>query len=163
MAMRGILRGLGVTGGATALADDERTGEVQAISMADGASRLQLLDEFEAGGIGWFWATDAQNRLIYLSPPAAETFEVSHDALIGQPLASLFTLETEDGEDVIGVMQLNGVRWQLVRLRLPDKQATNGAGSEPSASPEGRGPGDKETNSEMIRSSHVTSLFRFLA
>ncbi|MXO59106.1 EAL domain-containing protein [Altererythrobacter salegens] len=69
------------------------------IAMADGASRLQLLDEFEAGNIGWFWATDDQNRLIYLSPPAAATFQASHEDLIGRPLASLFTLEAGDDEE----------------------------------------------------------------
>lgn len=99
MTVRGILRGLGGKSAAPELADGGPESAVHAISMSDSASRLQLLDEFEAGGIGWFWATDPQNRLIYLSPPAAETFDVGHEALIGQPLASLFTLETEDGEE----------------------------------------------------------------
>ena len=99
MTVRGILRGLGGKGAATGFARGEGADAVRAISMDDGASRLQLLNEFEAGGIGWFWATDAQNRLIYLSPSAAETFGLSHDKLIGQPLASLFTLETEQGEE----------------------------------------------------------------
>ncbi len=100
MAMREILRGLGgrnpAGGGAS---PDESSRPLKAISMTDGASRLQLLDEFEAGGIGWFWATDDQNRLIYLSPTAAETFGVRHVELIGRPLASLFTLEHEDGAE----------------------------------------------------------------
>lgn len=61
--------------------------------------------------------------------------------------------ETEDGEEVVGVMQLNGMRWQLVRLRLPDSQPTRGVPSAPSASPEGEGPGDEETSSEPPRSS----------
>jgi PAS domain S-box-containing protein len=67
--------------------------------MGDAHRRLQLLDEFEAGGIAWFWATDAQNRLIYLSPSAAEFFGVQHEELIGRPLASLFTLEHDDSEE----------------------------------------------------------------
>ena len=99
MEMRDLLRGFGGKGAASALARGDRRDAVRAISMDDGASRLQLLDEFEAGGIGWFWATDAQNRLIYLSPSAAEAFNVAHEKLIGQPLASLFTLDTEDGEE----------------------------------------------------------------
>lgn len=31
--------------------------------------------------------------------------------------------ETEKGDQVVAVMQLNGMRWQLVRLRLPDDPA----------------------------------------
>ena len=58
--------------------------------------------------------------------------------------------ETEDGEDVVGVMQLNGMRWQLVRLRLPDSRATRGVDVAPSASPEGGGPRDEEASSETI-------------
>jgi diguanylate cyclase (GGDEF)-like protein/PAS domain S-box-containing protein len=67
--------------------------------MADNGRRLQLLDDFEAGGIAWFWATDDQNRLIYLSPSAAEFFGMSHEELIGSPLPSLFTLEHDDSEE----------------------------------------------------------------
>ena len=73
MTVRGILRGLGGKTAVTGLVRGEGAEGVRAISMDDGASRLQLLDEFEAGGIGWFWATDAQKRLIYLAPSAAET------------------------------------------------------------------------------------------
>jgi PAS domain-containing protein len=93
MAMRGILRGLGTKpgpGGRASRAGDET---LSPIGMGDAHRRLQLLDEFEAGGIAWFWATDDQNRLIYLSPSAAELFDVGHVDLIGRPLASLFILE----------------------------------------------------------------------
>ena len=38
--------------------------------------------------------------------------------------------ETEEGEDVVVVMQLNGLRWQLVRLRLPDSQVQVASGIE---------------------------------
>jgi hypothetical protein len=38
--------------------------------------------------------------------------------------------ETEEGEDVVAVMRLNGLRWQLVRLRLPDSQAQIASGIE---------------------------------
>jgi diguanylate cyclase (GGDEF)-like protein/PAS domain S-box-containing protein len=69
------------------------------IGMDDTYRRLQLLDDFEAGGIAWFWATDEQNRLIYLSPSAAETYGLNHRDLIGRPLASLFTLENDHSEE----------------------------------------------------------------
>jgi diguanylate cyclase (GGDEF)-like protein/PAS domain S-box-containing protein len=98
MAMRGILRGLGTRTGSPDN-DSVEGGATVPISMGDSLRRLQLLDDFEAGGIAWFWATDEQNRLIYLSPAAAEIFGVSHEELIGSPLASLFTLEQDDDEE----------------------------------------------------------------
>jgi hypothetical protein len=61
--------------------------------------------------------------------------------------------ETEEGEDVVGVMQLNGMRWQLVRLRLPNSLAARGVYAAPSA--EGGRPGDEETSSETIRKREV--------
>ena len=100
MAMRGFLKGLG---GKNAAFEDAGTGDleepVKPISMTDGASRLHLLEEFESAGIGWFWATDDKNRLIYLSPSAAATFHVDHEEIIGRPLASLFTLENDSDEE----------------------------------------------------------------
>ena len=86
--MRGILRGLGtkpVPGGRTSRTGDDA---LSPIEMSDDQRRLQLLDDFEAAGIAWFWATDDQNRVVYLSPSAAEFFGVSHAELIGRPLAS---------------------------------------------------------------------------
>jgi len=100
MTMRGILRGLGTMAGSSARAPGaEGDSDLSPIGMDDAHRRLQLLDDFEAGGIAWFWATDDQNRLIYLSPSAAETFGLSHHDLIGRPLASLFTLETDQSEE----------------------------------------------------------------
>ena len=99
MAMRGILRGLGPKPGPGGRASRAGDDTLSPIGMTDSHRRLQLLDEFEAGGIAWFWATDDQNRLIYLSPSAAELFGVRHDELIGRPLASLFTLEHDTSDE----------------------------------------------------------------
>ncbi|HEY7805739.1 MAG TPA: EAL domain-containing protein [Croceibacterium sp.] len=94
--MRGILRGLG---GKSASGDGAAASPLQAIGMGDAHRRLQLLDDFESAGISWFWATDDQNRLIYLSPSAAESFGVGHEELIGRALASLFILEQDNSEE----------------------------------------------------------------
>lgn len=65
----------------------------------DIAARLQLLDEFESSGQGWFWATDAAGQITYLSPAAAAALGTSAEALSGQPLSSLFMLDaTETGQ-----------------------------------------------------------------
>jgi len=65
MAMRGMLRNLGAKGAANS--HDSSAG---AVHLIDDKQRLAMLDAFEEDEIGWFWATDTQNRLIYLSNSA---------------------------------------------------------------------------------------------
>nr|WP_298928388.1 EAL domain-containing protein [uncultured Erythrobacter sp.] len=64
--------------------------------MSDG-DRLAMLDELEQSGLGWFWASDADGNLTYLSGAIAERMELSLDDLIGKPLASVFTPIDGDG------------------------------------------------------------------
>ena len=64
---------------------------------ADSALRLRVLDEYEQAGTGWIWASDADGNLIYISSKAGEALDAPHDALLGQPILSLFRLE-ESGE-----------------------------------------------------------------
>lgn len=60
------------------------------ISQDSGRERLELLDNFEELKLGWFWATDAKGRLIYLSHSAIETLGQSADEIIGKSLSDLF-------------------------------------------------------------------------
>ncbi|UOR14671.1 EAL domain-containing protein [Qipengyuania aquimaris] len=60
------------------------------IAATDFARRVELLDSFENAGLGWFWATDEQGRLIYLSENAMERFGLDADETIGKPLTDLF-------------------------------------------------------------------------
>lgn len=82
--------------------DEDMTGEnapLCPIAVSDIARRIELLDSFEAAGLGWFWATDAQGRLIYLSENAAEKLGWSDGEAIGKPLTELFTPEQDDDPD----------------------------------------------------------------
>lgn len=63
------------------------------------AARLQLLDEFENAGQGWFWSTDASGRITYISPSAARTLGASSQELVGRPLSSLFILDSQEGRE----------------------------------------------------------------
>lgn len=40
--------------------------DVRPIAVDDYARRIELLDSYEKSGLGWFWATDEQGRIIYL-------------------------------------------------------------------------------------------------
>ncbi len=68
--------------------------KVAAIKVSD-RDRLQMLDSFEQSNIAWFWATDAQNRLTYLSPAALAQFALERD-VIGEPLAKVFKTVSEE-------------------------------------------------------------------
>ncbi len=66
---------------------------------ADAAGRLALLDQFEEAGLGWFWATDADGTLSYLSASAARQLGLDPTGIIGTPLSTLFLPDREDEED----------------------------------------------------------------
>lgn len=71
---------------------------VATMATQNGAQRLALLDDFEKAGIGWFWATDANGRLTYISANAVENLGRSSDDLLGSPLTDWFETEV-DGID----------------------------------------------------------------
>ncbi|MEO6152571.1 MAG: hypothetical protein ABIT09_01410 [Croceibacterium sp.] len=50
--------------------------------------RLAMLDAFEEADLAWFWATDSDNRLIYLSPSALKKLGPTR-SVIGEPLTAL--------------------------------------------------------------------------
>ena len=58
-------------------------------------SRLELLESFENAGLGWFWASDSEGRLIYLSPAALKELGVSEADVVGAPLAEFFLQDEE--------------------------------------------------------------------
>ena len=57
---------------------------------------LALLRDYENSGNGWFWSTDAEGRIAYLSECVATRMGRSRDDLIGQPFYSLFNLERDE-------------------------------------------------------------------
>ena len=65
-------------------------GPVAASIMSDG-DRLAMLDELEQSGLGWFWASDENSHLTYLSRTIAARLDVPLTDLIGQPLTGIFT------------------------------------------------------------------------
>ena len=71
-------------------------GPLNPITDTDFARRVELLDSFEKAGLGWFWATDAQGRLIYLSESAIARMGSIRDDVLGKPLCDLFLPETEE-------------------------------------------------------------------
>ena len=90
--MRGMLRNFGAIGAGSSRASGN------AHSGIDEGQRLAMLDAFEEDEIGWFWATDSENRLIYLSASAARRFAPDRP-LIGQPLTAVVETASGEGEE----------------------------------------------------------------
>ncbi len=66
-------------------------------SVLSDSERLAMLDELEQSGLGWFWASDAQGNLTYLSAAIAARLDVPLGDLIGQPLTTIFAAAERDG------------------------------------------------------------------
>jgi diguanylate cyclase (GGDEF)-like protein len=69
------------------------------ITAADSAARLTVLDDFEQAAIVWIWATDADNRLIYISESAAEKLGRPPLDLLGHPLIELFETDPDNPDE----------------------------------------------------------------
>ncbi len=73
--------------------------------------RLALMAEYEKSGIGWFWETDEQGYVTYLSEPITELFGKAPEILAVTPFTSLFvTEEPGDGSTPRSLSLLFGGR-----------------------------------------------------
>lgn len=73
--------------------------EQSGASAKDMREALLLLRDYEQSGQGWFWSTDAQGRVAYISDCVAKAMGVT-GGLTGRPFASLFNLERDQDDAV---------------------------------------------------------------
>lgn len=59
-----------------------------------------LLRDYEASGLGWFWSSDNEGRITYISDCIAERLGCERSALIGQPIQALFVLDRDEDDTV---------------------------------------------------------------
>ncbi len=57
-----------------------------------------LLRDFEQSGQGWFWSTDRDGKITYISEAVAKALGTSVETLLGVQLQGLFVLERNDGD-----------------------------------------------------------------
>jgi diguanylate cyclase (GGDEF)-like protein len=55
---------------------------------------LRFIDEFENSGRGWFWETNAEGTLSYVSQQLAEDFDCMPEELLGRQFTDLLSVET---------------------------------------------------------------------
>ena len=110
---------------------DSDSSTVVPISQKDFARRVELLDSFENSGLGWFWATDKQGRVIYLSENAKTRLGLGDQTIIGEQLTDIF--QSDDADDMDGegegerpLAYYLGARNSIVKLPVrPVAGATN--------------------------------------
>ena len=66
-------------------------------SLTRERNALLILESYEALGQGWFWATNIEGQLTYLSGNMVEPFGLTPDTAVGTYFAGLFAAPTEDG------------------------------------------------------------------
>ncbi|BDI61336.1 putative bifunctional diguanylate cyclase/phosphodiesterase [Qipengyuania nanhaisediminis] len=64
----------------------------------DFESRAALLSSLESSDLGWFWASDAEGRIAYVSEPAARRIGKAPEDIVGRTLTDIFQ-PAPSGED----------------------------------------------------------------
>jgi predicted signal transduction protein with EAL and GGDEF domain len=59
---------------------------------------LHFVSEFEASGRGWFWETNHQGTLSYVSQQLADDFKTHPDALLGRQFTDLLSVDNQSGD-----------------------------------------------------------------
>ena len=63
--------------------------------LASSKAALELLHNFEESKRGWFWSTDSEGRVTYLSEAVCEALGKPHSELIGSVFMELFSKDEE--------------------------------------------------------------------
>ncbi|HMU22985.1 MAG TPA: PAS domain-containing protein, partial [Sphingorhabdus sp.] len=85
---------------------------------------LLLLQNFEESGRGWFWSTDAEGRITYLSQSVCQRLGKSCDELAGKDFVELF-LKPDSSED-----RQRTLPWVLMRQSKFDDLALQASETE---------------------------------
>ncbi|MFM5916094.1 MAG: EAL domain-containing protein [Novosphingobium sp.] len=80
-------------------ADTAAASRAAALSGDELKQAVLLLQDYEASGLGWFWASNAEGMLTYVSQTVADVVGSTRAELIGRPIQSLFILERDEEED----------------------------------------------------------------
>ncbi len=95
---RGLFRNL--LGGSRGEAGPRAPGGTALPTGDELARAVALLRDYEQSGIGWFWSSDHDGRLTYISDCVAKSLGRDPKDLVGQPIQSLFILDRDDDDPV---------------------------------------------------------------
>ncbi len=77
---------------------DRASAETRDRAAAQGRMASRLVGEFEEHSTGWFWQTDSQGRVTYLSAKVSAELDLPEAPAIGAPLISLFRVDSASPE-----------------------------------------------------------------
>jgi PAS domain-containing protein len=61
-------------------------------SSSEREQAILLLQDYEASGAGWFWSTDSEGRITYISDCVARQLGSSRSDLLGKTFHTLFVI-----------------------------------------------------------------------
>ncbi|HVR91103.1 MAG TPA: EAL domain-containing protein [Novosphingobium sp.] len=61
---------------------------------------LKLMHDYEKSGLGWFWSSDAEGRVTYISDCVPERLNRNRDDICGEPFHALFILDRDDDDTI---------------------------------------------------------------
>ena len=73
------------------------TGRRRLALDAEARKALRFIDEFEHSGRGWFWETNAEGTLSYVSQQLADDLESEPQALLGRQFTDLLSVDSDVG------------------------------------------------------------------
>ncbi|ALE16666.1 diguanylate cyclase /phosphodiesterase (GGDEF & EAL domains) with PAS /PAC sensor(s) [Altererythrobacter epoxidivorans] len=140
------------------------TSKVQSATQRDYAGsvlsnddKLAMLDELERSGLGWFWATDVEGKLTYLSEAIADRLSVPMDRLVGHALPAVFGALGGDGRTKSLALKL-GARKSFtgiaVGLAQGESDVVINLSGRPVFDDEGRFEGFRGTGSDITEQYH---------
>lgn len=81
--------------------DAPRSGSARPEANLSGTEQQQailLLRDYESSGLGWFWSTDHEGKITYISDCIAERMGCPRTELLGRAVQSLFILERDEDD-----------------------------------------------------------------
>ena len=77
---------------------DHNSAEERDRAAMQGRMAARLVSEFEEHSTGWFWQTDSQGRVTYLSSKVSAELDLPDSPAIGAPLTNLFRVDSASPE-----------------------------------------------------------------
>ncbi len=57
---------------------------------------IDIMRDYEATGQGWFWETDREGRIVYISQEFADRYGLEHDDLCGEVFTKVFEVDPDE-------------------------------------------------------------------